>query len=135
VEEKTDEYLWQFKRSARPLGILASVAPLLGLLGTVLGIIRAFDVVARAGALGDPGALAGGISEALLTTCFGLIVAIPLLLAHHYFVGRIEALLHCCEVLAKENLIRPPDPPEPVEAATAEAVEAADFPAAPEPGA
>jgi biopolymer transport protein ExbB len=82
---------------------------LLGLLGTVFGIIEAFDVVAQQGALGDPSALADGIAEALLTTAFGLIVAIPMLLAYHYFVGKVESLLHRCEELAKEALILPPE--------------------------
>jgi biopolymer transport protein ExbB len=109
VEEAVDEVLWQLKRSVRPLGIIANTAPLLGLLGTVTGIIAAFDVVARQGSLGDPGALAGGISEALLTTGFGLIVAIPTLLAYHYFIGRAETLLRKCEIMAKENLILPPE--------------------------
>ncbi len=116
IEEKTDELLWTLKRSARPLGIIANTAPLLGLLGTVIGIIQAFDTVARSGALGDPGALAGGISKALLTTCFGLIVAIPLLLAYHFFVGRIETRTRACEILAKEHLILPPERPEAVPA-------------------
>jgi len=109
IEERVDGMLWGFRRAARPLGILASLAPLLGLLGTVIGIIQAFDVVARQGALGDPAALAGGISKALLTTCFGLIVAIPMLLAYHYFSGKAEALLRQCEELAKECLILPPE--------------------------
>jgi biopolymer transport protein ExbB len=109
IEEIVDESIWQLKRSARPIGIIANTAPLLGLLGTVAGIIEAFSVVAEQGALGDPGALAGGISKALLTTCFGLIVAIPMLLAYHYFTGRIDNLIRRCEILAKQNLIIPPD--------------------------
>lgn len=109
VEKAVDDALWRFRRSLRPLGIIANTAPLLGLLGTVIGIIQAFDVVAREGALGDPAALAGGISKALLTTCFGLIVAIPMLLTYHYFQGRVETLLHRCEELVKEVLILPPE--------------------------
>lgn len=109
IEERVDEMLWQYRRAARPLGILSTLTPLLGLLGTVIGIIQAFDVVSRQGALGDPAALAGGISKALLTTCFGLIVAIPMLLAYHYFSGKAEALLRQCEELVKECLILPPE--------------------------
>jgi len=108
IEEAVDHLLWRYRRAIRPLGIIASTAPLLGLLGTVIGIIEAFDVVARQGALGDPAALASGISKALLTTCFGLIVAIPMLLGYHYFNGRAETLLRECEELAKELLILPP---------------------------
>ncbi len=109
VEETVDEMVWRLRRCARPIGIIANTAPLLGLLGTVMGIIEAFDVVAREGALGDPTALAAGISKALLTTCLGLIVAIPMLLSYHYFTGKAEALLHRCEELAKEALILPPE--------------------------
>lgn len=109
IEESVDEILWRLKRELRPIGILANTAPLLGLLGTVIGIIRAFDVVAEKGALGDPTRLAGGISEALLTTCFGLIVAIPMLLAYHFFTGKAEALLRRAEELVKEAFILPPE--------------------------
>lgn len=109
VEEAVDEHLWQLKRAVRPVGIIANTTPLLGLLGTVIGIIQAFDAVARQGALGDPGALAGGISKALLTTCFGLIVAIPMLLIYHYLNGRVECLMRRCELLAKGQLILPPE--------------------------
>lgn len=109
IEETVDEALWRLKRSLRPIGVLANTAPLLGLLGTVIGIIRAFEVVAEKGALGDPAKLAGGISQALLTTCFGLIVAIPMLLAYHYFTGKAESLLRRAEELVKEALILPPE--------------------------
>ncbi|MBT3380846.1 MAG: MotA/TolQ/ExbB proton channel family protein [Lentisphaerae bacterium] len=109
IEEVVDDMLWQFRRSVRPIGILANTAPLLGLLGTVVGIIEAFDVVAQEGALGDPSALAAGISKALFTTCFGLIVAIPMLLSYHYLAGKAETLLRQCEELAKEALVLPPD--------------------------
>lgn len=119
IEESVDETLWEHKRAIRPIGIIANTAPLLGLLGTVIGIVQAFDVVARSGALGDPQELAGGISKALLTTCFGLIVAIPMLLAYHYLLGRVETLVRKCEILAKECLILPPEePPETNGAAT-----------------
>jgi len=111
IEEVVDHELWTLRRSARPIGIVANTAPLLGLLGTVIGIIEAFDVVAQQGALGDPGALANGIAKALLTTWLGLIVAIPLLLCYHFLMGRIEALLRHCEALAKENLLVPPEAP------------------------
>ncbi len=108
IEEAVDVRLWRLKRSIRPIGIIANTTPLLGLLGTVVGIVQAFDAVARQGALGDPTALADGIAKALLTTCFGLIVAIPLLLAYHYLNGRLEALLRQSEELVKELLIAPP---------------------------
>jgi biopolymer transport protein ExbB len=74
------------------LGICATVAPLIGLLGTVTGMISVFRVLALEGP-GNPFALAAGISEALVTTATGLIVAIPSLLFYHYFTGRAETLV------------------------------------------
>jgi biopolymer transport protein ExbB len=71
------------------LGTIASVAPLLGLLGTVFGMIDVFSVIMNAG-VGDPGVLAGGISEALITTAAGLSVAIPTLLFHRYLDGKVN---------------------------------------------
>ncbi|MCX7725958.1 MAG: MotA/TolQ/ExbB proton channel family protein [Chitinispirillaceae bacterium] len=65
------------------LGVIAAVAPLLGLLGTVTGMIRLFEVITRYGT-SDPKLLAGGISEALITTEVGLIIAIPILLIHNF---------------------------------------------------
>ena len=72
------------------LEIIASLSPLLGLLGTVLGMIRAFVGLERAGAQVDPTILAGGIWEALLTTAFGLSIAIPALGAFYLFEGEVE---------------------------------------------
>lgn len=70
---------------AYPLGIVATLAPLLGLLGMIFGMIKTFQTVAMAGALGDPTQLASGISEALVTTGLGLAIAIPFLALYHYF--------------------------------------------------
>ena len=78
------------------LGILASiatVAPLLGLLGTVTGLIKAFMVIQARGGLVNPGDLAGGIWEALVTTVGGLVVAIPAYLGYNYFVSRVNTLV------------------------------------------
>lgn len=72
-----------------PLTIAATVAPIIGLLGTVLGMIDAFHVIAFSGAMGDPALLAGGISKALVNTASGLTVALPSLLAYHFFKNRI----------------------------------------------
>jgi len=85
----------KLERSLSLLGALAGVAPLLGLLGTVSGMIATFDTISAAGT-GNPRLLSGGISEALLTTQLGLMVAIPLLLAHAWlrrWVERREAML------------------------------------------
>ena len=78
------------------LGTVANIAPLLGLLGTVTGMVKAFQVVQqKAGALNpvSPGGLAGGIWEALLTTVFGLIVAIPAIVAYNYLVTKVDSFV------------------------------------------
>ena len=74
----------------RGLEVIANLSPLLGLLGTVLGMIKAFARLESAGTKVDPAILAGGIWEALLTTAFGLSVAIPALAAFYIFEGRVE---------------------------------------------
>lgn len=71
------------------LGTIATISPLLGLLGTVMGMIRAFSVIASEG-VGTPATLGGGISEALLTTAAGLSVAVPTLLLHKYLSSRVD---------------------------------------------
>ena len=72
------------------LEVIASISPLLGLFGTVLGMIKAFLNLEKAGSQVDPALLAGGIWEALLTTAFGLAVAIPALTAYHLFENKIS---------------------------------------------
>ena len=74
----------------RPLEVIANLSPLLGLLGTVIGMIKAFSKLESAGSKVDPAILAGGIWEALLTTAFGLIVAIPALAAFYWLEGIVE---------------------------------------------
>lgn len=72
---------------------IASVAPLLGFLGTVTGMVRTFQIIQRLGGYVDAAALAGGIWEALLTTVFGLCVAIPVVFIHNYLANRVEGLV------------------------------------------
>ena len=74
------------------LDIIAQVSPLLGLLGTVIGMISSFNQLELGGSNVDPSILAGGIWTALLTTAIGLIVAIPALIAHHFFEKKIETI-------------------------------------------
>ncbi|HEV2110017.1 MAG TPA: MotA/TolQ/ExbB proton channel family protein [Gammaproteobacteria bacterium] len=74
------------------LGTIATISPLLGLFGTVLGIMRVFATISQVG-LGNPAALAGGISQALITTVVGLGVAIPAYAAHRYLRGRVDDLV------------------------------------------
>ncbi|MEM7529877.1 MAG: MotA/TolQ/ExbB proton channel family protein [Pseudomonadota bacterium] len=78
----------------RPLEVIASLAPLLGLFGTVLGMIEAFSQLEQAGSQVDPSILSGGIWEALLTTAVGLAVAIPTVAAANWFERRIERVEH-----------------------------------------
>lgn len=78
------------RRNLMLLGFIANVAPMIGLFGTVLGLTRSFDVIASYGMAGNPGAVAAGIAEALITTVFGLMVGIPTLAAHYYFKRKVE---------------------------------------------
>ena len=81
----------RLERFLPTLAVLAAVAPLLGLLGTVTGMINTFKVITVAGT-GDPRMMSGGISEALLTTQFGLAVAIPIMLVHHFLKRRVDKI-------------------------------------------
>jgi len=82
----------KLERFLNTLGTIAQVAPLLGLLGTVIGMIRVFTVITIQGA-GDAGALAHGISEALITTATGLMIAIPALIFHRHFERKVDELV------------------------------------------
>jgi len=77
-------------RYLRVINGVATVSPLLGLLGTVWGMMQAFNAIATSDAMGRPELLAAGISQALLTTAAGLFVAIPALILHLFFVGRVD---------------------------------------------
>lgn len=90
------------RRYLRLLNGIATVAPLLGLLGTVLGMIRAFNAIATADAMGRPELLATGISQALLTTAAGLSVAIPALIAYLFFVSRVDRLIVDIDALGQK---------------------------------
>ena len=84
------------ERNLYLLTTAATVAPLLGLLGTVLGMIKTFQAASMTG-LGNPQMLAAGISEALYNTAGGLLVAIPCIIANNHFRNRVERLLHWTE--------------------------------------
>ena len=79
-------------RTLNTLAVFASVAPLLGLLGTVIGMIKAFSVVEKMGGSVNAAVLAGGIWEAMLTTAFGLLAAIPLLFFHNHLEGKLQVI-------------------------------------------
>jgi biopolymer transport protein ExbB len=92
VEETGRREAAPLQRFLGLLGTIATISPLLGLLGTVLGMIRAFNVIASQG-MGTPATLGGGISEALITTAAGMTVAIPVILAHRYLTSRLDRLI------------------------------------------
>lgn len=102
----------------RGLELTANISPLLGLLGTVIGMVQAFATLENAGARVDPSLLAGGIWTALLTTVFGLCVAIPAMAAHNIIDGKISRLLTQMEDLAVRILALRPVPgsvPKPIQ--------------------
>jgi biopolymer transport protein ExbB len=94
VQDTGRHVVHELERFLNTLGTIASISPLLGLLGTVTGIIRAFN------GMGDPRMLAGGISEALVTTAGGLAVAIPSFIAYRYLRGKVERIVIEMEKIA-----------------------------------
>lgn len=92
IEETGCHVAHSLERYLNTLGTIASITPLLGLLGTVIGMIKVFNAILQEG-VGDPGVLAGGISEALITTAAGLSVAIPSLIFYRHFRGKVDALI------------------------------------------
>jgi biopolymer transport protein ExbB len=97
VMRRGAEILEELRSWMRPLEVIASLAPLLGLFGTVLGMIEAFRNLADAGSRVDPSILSGGIWEALLTTAVGLGVAIPVVALLNWLERRIDRLAHDME--------------------------------------
>ena len=89
IEEVGRHVIYELGRYLNTLGTIAAISPLLGLLGTVIGMIKVFAAITNEG-IGDATILAGGISEALLTTAAGLSVAIPTLMFHRFFRSRVE---------------------------------------------
>ena len=99
VEDTGRHVVHELERFLNSLGTIASISPLLGLLGTVTGIIRAFTAV-QMGGMGDARMLAGGISEALICTAGGLAVAIPSFAAYRYLRGKVERIVIDMEKIA-----------------------------------
>jgi biopolymer transport protein ExbB len=99
VEDVGRHVVHELERFVNSVGTIASISPLLGLLGTVTGIISAFNAV-MLGGMGDPRMLAGGISEALICTAGGLTVAIPAYIAHRYLRGKVERIVVDMEKIA-----------------------------------
>ncbi len=96
IEEVGRHIAFDLARYLNILGTIAAVAPLLGLLGTVFGMIEVFTAITISG-LGQSGELAGGISQALVSTAAGLAVAIPALMFHRFFLGKVENLVIAME--------------------------------------
>jgi biopolymer transport protein ExbB len=89
IEDAGRHVAHELERYLNTLGTIAAISPLLGLLGTVTGMIRTFKAITVAG-VGNPTAMASGIAEALITTAAGLIIAIPALVAYRYLRGRVD---------------------------------------------
>lgn len=107
--------LRQHQQKAYPLAVVATTAPIIGLLGTVVGMVESFHAIAYSGGMGNPALLAGGISKALVCTAAGLSVALAALAAHHFFKHRVIAyglkletavnrLLDECDTDAQPNI-------------------------------
>lgn len=92
IQEAASHVIHELERYLNTLGTIAAIAPLLGLLGTVIGMIKVFTEITSHGT-GNATVLAGGISEALITTAAGLSVAIPTIMLHRFFVRRIDTMV------------------------------------------
>ena len=92
IEEVASHEIHDMERYLNALGTIAAVAPLMGLLGTVIGMIKVFSEIVVAGT-GQANLLAGGISEALITTAAGMVVAIPALIAHRMLQRRVDEVV------------------------------------------
>ena len=93
VEEAGEDQTGQLYRKTEVLGLIGSIAPMLGLTGTVLGMIKAFNTIAARGGMARPDELAGGIGQALVTTLMGLVVAIPTMIAFTFFRNKIDSIV------------------------------------------
>ncbi len=92
ITEAGRQEVYELERNLQALGTIAQISPLMGLLGTVIGMIKVFSAIVSQG-VGNPEVLAGGISEALVTTAAGICVAIPALIFYRYFQSRVDYLV------------------------------------------
>jgi biopolymer transport protein ExbB len=114
LQDASAHELAELEKGLPILATIAMVAPLLGFLGTVTGMINSFEALASVG-LNNPAAVASGISEALITTAAGLMIAIPVQMAYNYFVARVNTTVRNMEAAANLLLdslsdIRTPTP-------------------------
>ena len=106
MQEVSERSISRFYRKLEYLSFIGAIAPLLGLLGTVTGMIRAFNKIALTEGAARPSDLAGGISEALVTTCMGLVVAIPTMFFVTFFRNRIDSYVAEAETVVDKLLGR-----------------------------
>lgn len=92
IQDAASQVIHDMEKYLGAMGTIAGIAPLLGLLGTVVGMIEVFTAIMLQGT-GNPGILAGGISQALITTAAGLTVAIPAMIMHRFFQRRVDSLV------------------------------------------
>jgi len=119
VEEAGEDETGRLYRKTEVLGLIGSIAPMLGLTGTVLGMINAFNVIAAKGGTAQPDELAGSIGQALVTTLLGLVVAIPATIAFSFFRNKIDSVVaeagkrieRVMLPLGRQKTTRPPTPP------------------------
>jgi biopolymer transport protein ExbB len=119
IEDAGRHVAHELERYLNALGTIAAISPLLGLLGTVTGMIRTFKAITVAG-VGNPAAMASGIAEALITTAAGLIIAIPALVAYRFLRGRVDGhvidmekeSLKLVQAIDRASALRPPSAAE-----------------------
>jgi biopolymer transport protein ExbB len=99
IEQRT-----KLEKNLNILGTLGNVAPLIGLFGTVVGIIRAFHSLSVSGSAG-PSVISAGIAEALITTAAGLVVAVPAVVFYNYYLRRVETVMSEIESISKKVLV------------------------------
>jgi len=102
IAHATDEEVRDLSRYLQVLATIGNITPLLGLLGTVIGMIKSFMVIQEMGGKVNAAVLAGGIWEALLTTALGLGIALPTLIAHSYLISRVDKF----EVQLRDGAVR-----------------------------
>lgn len=106
MQEAGEAQTGRFYRKIEVLSVISRVSPMLGLLGTVIGMISAFNVIAHTEGMASPRQLAGGISTALVTTCMGLIVAIPTLCVVSFFRHKLDAVVSEAEATVEHLMGR-----------------------------
>ena len=101
IEQRT-----KLEKNLSILGTLGNIAPLIGLFGTVIGIIRAFHSLAMSGSAG-PSVISSGIAEALITTAGGLVVAVPAVIFYNYFLRRVSTVMNEIDSVSRKLLLMP----------------------------